>query len=102
MCNKCPATQQELFSTSETARITQRSIQQAKSARKKRYTSAPISLKMTAEGQPVQQYAIDKGQWYQMLAYRAATGMPIRTIVRRALAEFLERHRVGRTTDAIQ
>jgi len=102
MCDEW-RTQGELFGPTQTARITKRSIQQSKSAREKEYTSGPIKLKLTAaEGQPVQQYAIDKGQFYQMLAYRAATDLPIRTIVRKALAEFLERHRVGRTTNTVQ
>lgn len=98
--------QQELFSPSQVSPIAQ---QRRLVTPKKR--KGPITLRLTQncpeaqypdDQQPDAQYEIDRGQFNALLVYRKLTGMPLRLIVRRALAEFLERHRVGRTTDRIQ
>ncbi len=100
------AKQQELFGRSQMPQTTQRS--EAATDRKRR---GPITLRLTQncpeaqypdEQPPEAQYEIDRGQFQALLTYRKLTGMPLRLIVRRALAEFLERHRVGRTPDSVQ
>jgi hypothetical protein len=101
------AKQQELFGARQESQTTHR----AKSAKQPRNRRGPITLRLThncpeaayPEGhQPEAQYEIDRAQFSRLLAYRNQTGTPLRLIVRRALDEFLERHRVGRLTDRIQ